>query len=391
MAEVKVCVNFFDDSNQSPIYVAQDTELQVRHSGGGKWITVKLGAKSEKGFQHFEVPKEIVEARKGTEPLFAELRLSAGPEVGCTRYATSTVTFLVKEESDADCCCIPCPLHRLAEACSIKFRAFDASEEDFIKNAKVFQSSVDWVVTAVRAPVITHESTAKSHAATLPSAPRFQPFTSSARSVDGIAEIFDVPLHGLYQIEARAPEGYISEGGALQYRYICCERSVDIKHYFRPCGKRPTRSAVFVQQKCQGIRWGKGTTVLVGNREVTIGEDGIMKIPNDLNGVLPVSSAGKAFTPSSLDLREGAPPVTTVAVSDQPVTASGRNAEGLLLDHTNKPFVGRRVAVLLPNGDEIEVLTDQQGRFQAPVGSTVYAREDEWGLATERVYLTEKI
>jgi hypothetical protein len=49
------------------------------------------------------------------------------------------------------------------------------------------------------------------------------------------------------------------------------------------------------------------------------------------------------------------------------------------------------VAVLLPNGDEIEVLTDQQGRFQAPVGSTVYAREDEWGLATERVYLTEKI
>jgi len=90
-------------------------------------------------------------------------------------------------------------------------------------------------------------------------------------------------------------------------------------------------------------------------------------------------------------LREGAPPVTTVAVSDQPVTASGRNAEGLLLDHTNKPFVGRRVAVLLPNGDETEVLTDQQGRFQAPSGSTVYAREDEWGLATERVYLTEKI
>jgi hypothetical protein len=206
--------------------------------------------------------------------------------------------------------------------------------------------------------------------------------------VEGVAEIFEVPCHQLYQIEARAAEGYIAEGSALQYRYICCENSVEIKHYFRPCGTRPARTVIFVQEKCHGKRWGHGNTVQIAGRNLDIAEDGILKVPNDVKGVFPIIAAGFSFSPPLLDLREGADPVATVAVSEQPVLASGRTAEGFLLDHKNQPFVGRPVFVLLPNGDEVQVVTDQQGRFQAPVGSTVYAREDEWGLATEKVSLT---
>jgi len=61
------------------------------------------------------------------------------------------------------------------------------------------------------------------------------------------------------------------------------------------------------------------------------------------------------------------------------------------LDEENKPFAGRRVAVLLPNGHEIEVVTDQPGWFEAPAGSSVYAEEDEWGLTTEVIVLSKRL
>jgi hypothetical protein len=387
--ESGVCVNFFDDADLTPIQPKEDPGLEIRHVGSN-WKRMKFGAKTEKGLRYFHLPPEVVRAKRdmGSTPLVAELRLSKEHEVGCTRYTTSIVSFLVKDEEELECCCIPFPLHRLAETCSIKFCAYDASETDFIENAKIFRNNVEWAVTAVPTPVAAIEAAAKSAGAPQASTPKFQPWISSVRSVEGAAEIFDVPLHQLFQIETRAPEGYICEGSALEYRYICCERSIEIKNYFRPCGKRPARSAIFVQQKCHGIRWGN-TKVLVGGREVEISEDGIMKVPEDMNGVFPISLPGKAFSPSSLDLREGANPVSTVAVSDQPVT--GRSVRGRFVDDADSPFVRRPLTVLLPNGDEVQVLTDDEGYFEAPHGSRVYAREDEWGSATGPVYLIESI
>jgi len=439
--EQKVCVNFFDDSSLTPLELIEGTELQIRSVGIKPEVntTAPLSAKT-KGFQFVpltgfldrlekeekakEKEEEAEEAdedqgegkdKRGKKAparrIVAELRLKDNYEVGCATYASSPVIFdvpVLEEEEmgkkkkkelvegaddlDADCCCIPFPLHKLAETCTIKFRAFDASTVDFIERAEAFRSNVEWVVTAVRTPARAAATPAKSTALALrgahaPSA-KFQPWVGSIRGVEGCAEMFEVPLHQLYQIDARAPEGYISMGSALQYRYICCERTLEITSYFRPCGMCPARSVVFVNQKCQGVRWGSAS-VLVGGTEVPVDEDGIMKVPDGMNGVFPLSAPGVTFFPPSLNL-SNAPPVSTVAVAYQPVTASGRTVRGRFVDNANAPFAHRTISVLLPNGDELQVTTDGEGYFDAPQGSQVYAREDEWGLATEPLYLSEK-
>jgi hypothetical protein len=113
-----------------------------------------------------------------------------------------------------------------------------------------------------------------------------------------------------------------------------------------------------------------------------------MHVPPDMEGLVSISCPGMTLSPSTIDLRKDASPVMTVTVSDQ---NAGISVRGQFLDHANTPFVRRPISVLLPNGDEVQVLTDEQGFFEAPKGSRVYAREDNWGSATEPVYLTETI
>lgn len=448
--EQKVFVNFFDDSSLTSIELMEGTEVVIRSVGLKDEVshTAPLSAKSKKGFQHVpltgfldRLEKEEKAREKEEEAeeeadedegegkdkrgkkvpprrIVAELRLKNNYELGCTTYTGPGVIIdlpaaeeddlrkkqkkekkeAAEDEDDADdaeveCCCIPFPLHKLAETCTIKFRAFDASTVDFIEHAEAFRKNVEWVVTAVRTPAHAAATPAKSTALARTGAhaapSKFQSWVGSIKGVEGCGEMFEVPLHQLYQIDARAPEGYICMGSALQYRYICCERTLEITSYFRPCGMCPARSVVFVNQKCQGVRWGNAT-VLLGGTEVPVDQDGIMKVPDGMNGVFPLSAPGVTFFPPAINLSKGAPPVSTVAVADQPVTASGRTVRGRFVDNANSPFLHRTISVLLPNGDEIQVTTDDQGYFDAPVGSQVYAREDEWGLATEPLYLSEK-
>jgi hypothetical protein len=90
-------------------------------------------------------------------------------------------------------------------------------------------------------------------------------------------------------------------------------------------------------------------------------------------------------------------PILTEEVGYPPSPMATKGAQQLAFQHiqcrfvdeNNKPFVGRRVAVLLPNGDEIEIETDEQGYFEAPQGSRVYARQDQWGLAAEPIVVSE--
>ena len=115
-----------------------------------------------------------------------------------------------------------------------------------------------------------------------------------------------------------------------------------------------------------------------------------MHVPPDMEGLVPISCPGMTLSPSTLDLRKDAPPVITVSVSEQTAINAG-SVTGQFVDHANKPFVRRPITVLLPNGEEVERHTDDQGYFEAPQGSRVYAREDDWGSATEPVYLTGNI
>jgi hypothetical protein len=395
-AGVPFYLNFFDDYSLSPIELEPDTQLEVRAVGLKPDARTLVSVKTtEAGRQYVSlktfidnIPGDIKEKEK---VVVAELSLPEDATVGCTRYSGGSVQFqisVVEGEEGAGCRCVPFSLTKLAEACVMRFHAQDASKVDFIERAETFRNEVEWVVTAVQTPALTPapapaaagKGTSTSALANAP-ATKFQPWTASVKSVEGTAEIFEVPPHQLYQIESRSPEGYISEGPALQQRYICCERSVEITSYFKPCGVRPVRSVVFVQQKCPGVRWGKNATVTIAGTEVPVGENGILQVPENLQGTaLPISAPGVVLTPNTLDLSK---PVVTVTVADQPVTASGRPVKGQFVDQAGKPFIRRPISVLLPDGDEIQVTTDDNGFFEAPQGSQVYAREDEFGMATE--------
>lgn len=402
--EQVLCVSFFDASHPGkPIYL-ENPSLKIRAGkatdivsvhGGEKKSTAGVQPGKQKSTrevhgnayagheqQYIDLPKNLLQELLGNkDEVVAELSLTGRQEVGCTRYVGSSVSFVLKNADPCSCSCIPIPLHQVQEACRIKFGAFDSSFADYVENAKSFLNGVEWTVTAVEARVIAHGS-----------ARQFQSFTAAATSVEGSAEIAEVPQHQLYRIETRGPEGYISDGSAVEYVFVCCETFLSRSSLFCPCGSKPKRSVVFVQQKCPGIRW-QGGTVSVGGTELTIDDNGIMNVPDDLDGVLPVTSLGKGktFSPAFIDLRKGASPVSTVAVADQGTADAGLTIRSQFVDHANVPFARRTVTVLLPNGDEIRVLTDEQGFFEAPRGSRVYAREDDFGLATEPVYLTEEI
>jgi hypothetical protein len=405
----RLYLHFFDDSSLAPVLLGEGAELEIRTSVEKEKISApaKLGPEKDGRGQYVslggfleKVRSKIAEGRETT--LLAEVVLKDGATVGCARYASAQVACqmkLVRKDELcrlAETCCnhLPVPITRLADTCLIRFRAWDASDVDFIENAEAFRSNVKWTVTAVQTALPPAPVTSSATNTTVPTTaaaatPTFQPWTSSVTSEEGIGEIFEVPLNQLYQIVGEAPQGYcICEGQAMQYRYICCEREVEIEQYFKPCGVRGVRTAIFMPQNCQVDRWGCGRTVNVGGMDLPIGENGILNIPPILEGaVLTLSAPNVTFIPPALDLTKDAPTVTTVTVTEQAVLASGRTVQARFVDQSNSPFVHRPIWVLLPNGDEIQIETDGQGYFEAPVGSQVYAREDAFGPATDALLM----
>ncbi len=408
----RLYVKFFDDSSLAPVLMDDDAALQIQASVGKEAVSAPASLKTEDegrgqyvSLNNFLklVTQKLADKDQETT-LLATVALTAGATVGCARYAPAQVAYqmnLVRKDGTfrlAEACCnrIPIPVTKLADTCVIRFRAWDASKVDFIENAEAFRSDVKWTITAVQTALPPTPSTgstgssAATPATTVAATSTFQPWTSSVTSEEGVGEIFEVPLNQLYQIVAETQQGYcVCEGQAMQYRYICCERAVEIEQYFKPCGVRGVRTAIFIPQNCQVDRWGNGRTVNVGGMDLTIGENGILNIPPTLEGaVLTLSAPNVTFTPAALDATKNAPTVTTFTVTEQAVLASGRTVQARFVDQTNTPFVRRPIWVLLPNGDEIQLETDDQGYFEAPVGSQVYAREDAWGAPTEPVMVS---
>jgi hypothetical protein len=378
----KIGVSFFDALKPGNTIHLKNAQLTITASS--KHCVKKV--QSERDGQQYisltndELEKltELTSERDQDRGVVAELSLTGQQEIGCTRYIGTSVLFTLKESS-TEGCCIPMPLQQVEEACRVRFTAADSGGADFIENAKSFLNSVQWTMTAVPGINTAHGS-----------ARPFQAFTASVMSVEGNAEIAEIPLHQLYRLETRGPEGYTSDGPSVEYMYVCCDTFIAKKSSFCACGSKPTRSLVFVQEKCQGKRW-KGGNVSLGGQPVKIDENGIMHVPLDMDGLVPISCPGMTLSPSIIDLRKDAQPVMTITVSDQPGLTAGVNVRGQFVDDKNMPFVRRPISVLLPNGEEVQVLTDEQGFFEAPKGSSVRAREDNWGAATESVYLTETI
>jgi hypothetical protein len=394
----QICVNFFDDSTLTPVQPDNAPPLGVRYAGGRKQDAQKGTSISTGGFS-YQLPdpnKRTTDQKNEAQILSAEIYLKEELEAGCGRYAGSVVSFTVSDQAvgagNGTCCCIPFPLHKLIETCSIKFAVIDVSRKDSSEHSASFLGDMQWKITSIRTPVpalpanAAPGSTANAPAP-VTSAYQYQPLSLTVRSNEGVAEAFDIPLRQLFQVEALPPDGYICEASALQYRYICCEKTIEITTRILPCRQRRIRSVVFVQQKCEGARWTNATVVVAGT-ELPVDGEGIAHISRELNGQFAISAPGKSFSPSTLDLTDGGPPVTTVAVSDQPVSQSKSTVHGQFLDDSDEPFANRRLTVLLSNGQQMEVVTDEDGYFDAPHGSRVCAKQDEFGPATEPLLLT---
>ena len=413
----KLFINFFDDMSLAPLELAEGTELEIRAVGRKDDLctTVPLCAKDDKGrqfvkldgffnkIQAFAQAKKteqktpgIAETKQQEIVLAAALRLISQPELSeCSRYGTGQVNFQAhvppqlddKPATESCCNCLPFPLSKLPETCIIRFRAYDASGVDFVENARTFQNEVQWTVNAVRTTPATAANAGSTASASVtnpaPAAQTFTPFSATLQSVNGVADFYNIPPNQLYQFEAVAPDGYLTEECALQLQYICCDRFMEIPTYFRPCGVRPVHTLAFVLDKCQTCRW-EGIVTIAG-KQLTVPKSGIVPVPDDLEGggSFAITAPGVSFNPPTLELGPGTSPVTTFTVADQPISAMGQPVQATFVDQSNKPFVRRPVWVLLPNGDEIQVTTDDNGNFVAPAGSQVYAREDEWGMATE--------
>ena len=155
---------------------------------------------------------------------------------------------------------------------------------------------------------------------------------------------------------------------------------IELVFRFRPCGKYPNRSLIFVRQECSGIRWENAPIELQGRPLRTDGQ-GFLAIPKDMVGTAQLNYPGKSFTPAVVDLSDGANVVTVITVADQPLMLTSTSHQ--FVDDDDVPFKFRRLTALLPSGDSLQLMTDEDGRFEAPAGAVVYADDDAFGLATE--------
>jgi hypothetical protein len=396
-SERVLCLNFFDESSLRPVQLKAG-EFELRSSGLKVFVSKKVSLELAEGSRPYvslaEFLVEVHRKNSRSQTVLAEL-VSISPIESCgIRYACAPLMFEIPRGLDAagdDCCgCLPMPLNKLNDTAIMRFQALDGSRDDYIEHALAFESEVQWAVTAIQSPTPVQPPGKTDYPAELAQAPQwpFRPFASVVRSVGGTAEVYGVPLHQLYQIEVLAQQGYIARGNATFQRYVCCERLVNVTSYLYPCGTNPTRSVVFVRQECPGKRWGGGQSVNIGGIDVDIQKKGILEVPEYLGiGVFPLSAPGVTFSPPVLDLTQGATPVTTIMVTEQPVKQV--SVSHVFVDDNDQPFRYRTLTVELPNGTTYQVMTDDMGRFDAPMNSKVYAEDDAFGLATVPILVAE--
>jgi hypothetical protein len=396
-----MCFYFFDGETGTALYPAVP-ELAFRRSGVSEWSSpqplsiVKTGEYEGRYSLLWNEFSKVIGA-KVDEAVNVEIRLASTTEISCTRYTSEIILTRVRaaeterptnpsedaKQQPMTCCCLPIPLFELEETCVVKFRAYDSSFEDFVENSEAFLDGVELVATAMQTPAapLTPSTTSLT---TTASTPAFQAGAFSATTVQGSTELAGLAHNQLYQLEVRSLSGYIIDRLFPQYLYICCERVVELHACFRPCGKYPNRSLIFVREECSGIRWENSPLELQG-RPLQTDTQGFLPIPRDMVGVAQLNYPGKTFTPASVDLSAGNP-VTVITVGEtqqNQITVSHQ-----FVDDNDVPFRFRKLIVLLPTGETRRLMTDESGRFEVPPNSTVYAEEDEYGLATEPVLVS---
>lgn len=324
----------------------------------------------------FDVPdkkKNLYILHDITDPTLVEVILNEAFDRNCERFVSGVVAFMARPGSK-EACMVHAPLFKLQGYCRIKFHAFDNSDPDDIDDRESQLDGVRLTLTPVRSPRGQNEPASSAMSRTY-----------SAETVAGLAEINGVPRRQLFQLTVEGPRGFICRS-VPEFVQTCCDSLIDIELPFESCDRLPAPTFVFVRDGCPATRC-SGLMFEAAGSSYTADPNGIWT-PEGLMGPVDFSHPNWSFFPSHVELDKNASPVVLVTVSESIQRLGSQLVQGRFVDDANLPFVHRPLAVLLPNGDEIEVVTDHEGGFVAPHGSKVFAREDEWGLATTPVLLT---
>ena len=366
-------IKIYNAANLQPLY-PEHVELEFRGACGPKKTKLQKSADEA----HMLSLDEIGCGQQGTNPKgttpannFVQMRLAKPFEIGCQSYTSQWIGFNAEVG-----CTVPFPVSQLEESCAIHFRAYDSNFVDFVENAEAFLDGIQLKATAVPTPVHAHHSAAK-----------FQPGTFTGTTVQGCLELSGLPRHQLYQLEAYTPAGYITKSSVPPFLYICCDHKVALEATFQPCCLTPARSVVFVDKECPGTRL-DGFNFQAGGDTQETDDNGIWNVPHDITGTIHLQEPGKAFFPAQIDFSNKENLVLIVAVADQ-MLPQPRPVKTRFVDHEERPF-SNRIIFIQHLGQEMALRTDELGYFEAPEGSSAYAKDDEHGAATEPVLILSR-
>jgi hypothetical protein len=282
-------------------------------------------------------------------------------------------------------CSVDIPLNRVDETYTLTVFAHDACFKDYLQNPKALIDHVEVKVTPVTTPASGTRTRSQSTTS------RQQNARLSGKTVDGFTELSGLIPNQPYLIEYVGPKDYICvTPPPTQFQNLCGGDTI-LRAFFKPCSKTPSRTIVFVQEACPGMRVAK-LMVQAGSQSGCTDEHGILNLLPGTTGSIEFQASGKMFSPRSIDLTNDSPMVYIVGVADQQVEQQVPRRERFrFVDGRGQGFAHRQLRLVSPSGHEKMARTDHEGWFEGEEGWTAHADDDEVGFSAEFPLLTTEV
>lgn len=352
---VTIHFHFFDESTFHAVEIPAGIHLEFRPlSASAEWNTVAM-EKVKEGYA------ATLPSSRSDSDLF-EMQLPPFEEK-CVRHISRPVVFRASS-SRANCGVIPVPVYSLEESCTLKVHVHDGScnENDDRRLLDSVEVRIVPMKTQAHASGTGEKQTRENY---------------SGKTTRGVFAV-DVPCRQLYQVEVQAPKGYICKT-QVHNCYVCCERSMDLKVSLSPCEKTQSHLLLMVDTCGNPM---PGLQIYLDGRPHTSGSDGQIVLRASVAGRVHIQSPEKQFQPQYLELTSNEPLFSVIKVSDQPMRSVHQEKQRYqFVSEQGQVFARRKVILESSNGEKTVEWTDSNGYFSAIASSTMFAEDDDQGLA----------
>lgn len=348
-------VRFFDEATLHPIEIPAGAQLEFRQQNTrGEWSAVVID-KVKEGYA-------ITLPRSSSGGDLFEMQLPPFEEK-CVRHISRPVVFRASS-SNANCGVIPVPVYRLEESCTLKVHVHDGScrEDDDRRLLDGVEVKIVPMKTQAHASDAAEKHARESY---------------SGKTTRGVFAI-DVPCRQLYQVEVQSPKGYICKTPVQNY-YVCCERSMELKVSLGPCERTQSHLLLLVDSCGNPL---PNQQIYLDGRPQTSGSDGQIVLRSSVAGRVHLQYPEKQFQPEYLEMTGNEPLFSVIKMSDQPVRAQSQEKQRYqFVSEHGHAFAKRKVILESSNGEKTVEWTDSNGYFSAMASSTMFAEDDDQGLA----------